>query len=196
MGAIKSDGCFKAGLWLVAAALSLSFGTALARDASRISPQALTPLELSFPLATSTADEAVTAAREASLAALADLENHDVQLIDADLRMSSERPVSVVTVSGQRRELTSCDYGPVEDLVEVDLPTEDNHLLATVRVGTPEAHAANAVYCEYAADALASDDAPVSLRVRGCFLMLAFSIPTASHLVLHPAPASACGLYP
>lgn len=87
-------------------------------------------------------------------------------------------------------EARGCPFGPLEALGPVSPPTGDHHLLLTLRMGTPERHGANLASCDYVVGA----GAPRAvLRLRGCFLVHAVSMPTARQLVLHPLPAASCG---
>lgn len=124
------------------------------------------------------------------------LEDHDIVLLHATLPFTRNAGFFVKTTDGERRMMKSCEYGEIAALAEVMLPIADNHLLATVKIGAPPAHAANMAFCEYASDALLAEAAfPAQLVVRGCFLTLSFEIPTARELVFTPLPASACGLH-
>lgn len=124
------------------------------------------------------------------------LEDHDIVLLHATLPFTRNAGFFVKTTDGARQVMKSCEYGEITALAEVMLPIADNHLLATVKIGAPPAHAANMAFCEYSSDALLADAAfPAQLVVRGCFLTLSFEIPTARELVFTPLPASACGLH-
>jgi hypothetical protein len=92
-------------------------------------------------------------------------------------------------------------YGPIPDCAfgamaaeEVSVPTGSNHMLLSVRMGTPEDHPANLFSCEYDPANITDETLGVSYRLRGCFLPQSVSIPTAVLWVLNPLPASVCGI--
>lgn len=135
-------------------------------------------------------------AEEASVAASAlnAVEDHEIVLLDVLIELAPARPVQISDGEGGRRVLEGCGYGRVANAAEVDLPIADPHLVATVVVGDPTAHPANAAFCAYAPRDLSVT--AEALHVRGCFLALSFSIPTARHLVFQPLGPEACGLTP
>ena len=83
-----------------------------------------------------------------------------------------------------------CPFGPLAPLSDVvQIPTGDNHFLLSMRFGDPHSHAANLASCEYRPG---GEVAQTVLRLRGCFLALTLSIPTARHVLLHPLTAAEC----
>lgn len=88
-----------------------------------------------------------------------------------------------------------CAFDSVDGVTEVHLPSGTNHLLIYARIGTPEAHAANMVACEYSPVVSGNYDEslPMFVSVRGCYLAHDVSIPTARQIKLYPLPAEACG---
>ena len=86
--------------------------------------------------------------------------------------------------------VAGCPFGPLSPLSDVvQVPTGDTHFLLSMRFGDPHSHAANLASCEYRPG---GEVAQTVLRLRGCFLALTLSIPTARHILLHPLPASDC----
>ena len=179
---------------LAAGALSFLCGGVLLQ--AQAEAKAPLELELTFPLIGADPNEPLPAEAAASLSALSGLEDLSLVLLRAEMGLSEEQPVSVTMADGERRSLTSCDFGELAGVAEVDLPAADNHLIASLSVGSPEAYPANLVYCEYDPNALDESGAPVKLTVRGCYIAMLFSIPTAVHVMLRPAPATACALHP
>ena len=107
--------------------------------------------------------------------ALEAIEDHSVVLLD--LTMSVEAYPSFENEDGTYSMLEGdCEFGPMEGVRMVSIPTGSNHLVMYVRPGDPARFAANGV------------------SVRGCYLANAHSIPTAGLVMLNPLPASACGL--
>lgn len=114
----------------------------------------------------------------------------------AILRLDLTAPLTGFGAAGRRRtggeaRITEadCPFGPLNGMRSVSPVTGDPHFLLTVAFTSPERHPANLVSCEYAVGA---DGPKVVLRLRGCFLALRLSVPTASHLLLRPARADAC----
>lgn len=83
-----------------------------------------------------------------------------------------------------------CPFGPLPHPAgAIDAPSGDNHFVLRLTMGDPLRHAANLASCEYRI----GDQGPEAvLRLRGCFLALEMSIPTARSLALQPLPAAAC----
>lgn len=128
---------------------------------------------------------------DAAAVALGTLENYDIALLDLSLEVSPEQGLFYRTRAGGDAYVKECAFGPLDAVGEISPSLPDNHLLVTIRIGDPERHAANAAFCEYAGGP------PIGrLAVRGCYLALSFSVPTARQLLLNPLPASACGLHP
>jgi hypothetical protein len=101
---------------------------------------------------------------------------------------------------GEWRALSAdCQFGPVSGIEEISVPTGSNHLLMSVLPGEVDDHPANFISCDYAPAAAAVDNGPenmpLTVRVKGCYLVHESAIPTARQLVLHPAPGPACDLY-
>ena len=99
----------------------------------------------------------------------------------------------VVGADGIHGPLPECGFGPV-DVSEVAVPTGSNHMLMSVRMGTPADHPANLLSCDYDPAEMTDESPGQVIRLRGCFLPQSVSIPTAVQWVLNPLPASACGL--
>ncbi len=120
------------------------------------------------------------------------IEDLSVVALNLSLALSPSAPVGLTYRSGGKELLQSCSYGPIEDVSEVDPSTPSNHLLVDIRPGSPERHAANGVFCEYALDrgAVVGEG---FLTVQGCYLARVFSIPTARQVSLRPLVPQACG---
>lgn len=118
------------------------------------------------------------------------MENTPVLL---DLTLNPPLQVTLKGADGTYEGLAECPFGPVE-ADEISVPTGSNHMLLDVRLGDPDAYAANLLSCEY--DPAIATDAGLGTkaRVRGCFLPQSVSIPTAIQWVLSPLPATACGI--
>jgi len=112
-------------------------------------------------------------------------------LLDLTLRPPLE--VAVMGEDGLYGPLPECGFGPVE-AGEISVPTGSNHMLMSVRMGTPADHPANLLSCEYDPSAMTGESPGEVIHLRGCFLPQSVSIPTAVQWVLNPLPASACGL--
>ena len=134
--------------------------------------------------------EVVASTPAETAAALAEIQDHDVVLLAVSAPLSSPADVSYLATSGEHRSLEECGFGPIDDAVEISPLHDDNHLVVSVRLGAPAAHAANMALCEYAPN----EELQARLTVRGCYLALSYSIPTARGLALNPLPAWACGL--
>ena len=127
-------------------------------------------------------------------AGLEDLQDRDVVLLD--LKMLPMAWPSVVQADGTYVTPQTCEFGMIEGVEQVSVPTGSNHLLMEVWLGDRRYNAANGLSCEYS---------PVfegetgqnwaRMRLTGCYLVRDVSIPTARQLVLNPLPASACGLH-
>lgn len=129
-----------------------------------------------------------------ALQGLEDLADRDVVLLD--LNMLPLAWPSVSDADGNQTTPQTCDFGMMEDVEHVSVPTGSNHLLMSVWLGNREDHAANGLSCEYAP--VTGGDAPqdwARMRLTGCYMVRSVSIPTARQLVLNPLPASACGLH-
>lgn len=120
------------------------------------------------------------------------IEDHTVVALDLHVALDGETGVPIRNAGRSWTSMRDCDFGLLADVAEIAPPTGDNHLVVTVRPGDPGRHAANAAFCEYA-PAPEAADLRQALRLRGCFLAMSFSIPTARHLVLNPLPAHRCG---
>lgn len=117
----------------------------------------------------------------------------DLVPVRLDLTIHSPLELSVVGEDGLYGPLPECGFGPV-DVKEVSVPTGSNHMLMSVRMGTPVDHPANLLSCDYDASEITDESPGMVVRLRGCFLPQSVSIPTAVQWVLNPLPASACGL--
>lgn len=118
------------------------------------------------------------------------MENTPVRL---DLTVNPPLEVTVKGPDGYYQPLTECAFGPVE-AGEVSVPTGSNHMLLDVRIGERETYAANLLSCEYSPSVATEDYPGTAVRLRGCYLPQAVSIPTAVQWVLSPLPAAACGI--
>ncbi|MEQ8300767.1 MAG: hypothetical protein RH945_09515 [Hyphomonas sp.] len=125
--------------------------------------------------------------------ALEAIEDHSVVLLD--LTMSVEAYPSFENEDGTYSMLEGdCEFGPMEGVRMVSIPTGSNHLVMYVRPGDPARFAANGVSCEYMPSLQLGENIGQVVTVRGCYLANAHSIPTAGLVMLNPLPASACGL--
>lgn len=109
-----------------------------------------------------------------------------------DLTLRPPLEPAFVQVNGAYAEAGGCDFGAVP-ATGISVPTGSHHMLLDVELGARETHPANLLSCEYDPSALGSDDLPAVWRLRGCFLPMAVSIPTAVVWTLNPLPAEACG---
>ncbi len=128
-----------------------------------------------------------------ALTALEDLEDRDVVLLDLDM-LPMAWP-SVINEDGLYDTPQSCDFGMIEGVEQVSVPTGNNHLLVQVRIGNAAEHAANGLSCEYSPYFEEDASRWARMRLTGCYMVRSVSIPTAIQLVLNPLPASACGLH-
>lgn len=134
---------------------------------------------------------------EAEFEALAGLEalgDRDVVLLD--LNMLPLAWPSVAQEDGTYATPQTCEFGMLDDVKRISVPTGSNHLLMDVHIGNRVHHAANGLSCEYSP--VMGGEAPqdwARMRLTGCYLVRDVSIPTARQLVLNPLPASACGLH-
>ena len=128
-----------------------------------------------------------------ALQGLEDLQDRNVVLLDLDM-LPLAWP-SVMDARGKYTTPQSCAFGMIEGVEKVSVPTGSTHLLVDVWLGNRADHPANGLSCEYSP--LASDETErwARMRLTGCYLVRAVSIPTARELVLSPLPGSACGLY-
>jgi hypothetical protein len=110
-----------------------------------------------------------------------------------DLTLEPPLAPTIANADGSFGPIPDCAFG-AQDAKEISVPTGSNHMLLSVRMGTPEDHPANLFSCEYDAGNLTEDTLGVSYRLRGCFLPQSVSIPTAVLWVLNPLPATACGI--
>ena len=121
------------------------------------------------------------------------IEDHSVVLLD--LTMSVEAYPSFENADGTYSTLDGdCEFGPMEGVRMMSVPTGSNHLLLNVRPGDPSQFAANSVSCDYMPSLQLGENIGQVVKVRGCYLANYHSIPTAAMYVLNPLPASACGL--
>lgn len=163
---------------------------ALAAFPASAEPEPHVTLDLTVP-----ADETDPRLRDAAVA-IFNLADRSVVDLRASFDLAPDVAISALTDEGAQVTIESCPFGPLDGLARLDLPLRDNHLIVEAEPGDPNRHAANAVFCEYAPENLASDAGnPERLTVRGCFLALNFSIPTAKYVLLRPLPADACGLH-
>lgn len=128
-----------------------------------------------------------------ALRSLEDLKDRDVVLLD--LTMLPLAWPSVMNDEGIYSTPQTCDFGMMEDVDRISVPTGSNHLLMDVRLGDPETHAANGLSCEYSPFFEKDASQWARMRLTGCYLVRSVSIPTAIQFVLNPLPASACGLH-
>lgn len=129
-----------------------------------------------------------------ALQGLEDLQDGDVALLD--INMLPLAWPSVMDAEGKITTPQTCEFGMMEGVEQVSVPTGSNHLLMSVWLGDRENHAANGLSCEYSP--VTGGDAQqdwARIRLTGCYLVRGVSIPTARKLVLNPLPASACGLH-
>lgn len=127
-------------------------------------------------------------------AVLDGLEDGDVVMLD--LNMSQQAWPAILGDEGSFETPDSCAYGMIEGVEQIGIPTGSNHLLMTVRPGDPDMYAANGLSCEYDPSGSGADPENwAHMRLTGCYLARAISIPTARELVLNPLPGSACGLH-
>ena len=129
-----------------------------------------------------------------ALGSIEDLADGDIALVD--LNMLPLAWPSVMQPDGTYITLQTCDFGMIENVEKVSVPTGSNHLLMSVWIGNREDHPANGLSCEYAP--IIGGEAPqdwARMRLTGCYLVRDVSIPTARELVLNPLPATACGLH-
>ncbi|MBA3067072.1 MAG: hypothetical protein FP825_01160 [Hyphomonas sp.] len=117
----------------------------------------------------------------------------DLVPVRLDLTLRPPLELSLIGEDGLYGPLPDCGFGPV-DAREVAVPTGSNHMLMSVRMGSPVDHPANLLSCDYDPAELTDESPGVVVRLRGCFLPQSVSIPTAVQWVLNPLPASACGL--
>lgn len=110
-----------------------------------------------------------------------------------DLTLQPPLRPSLIQPDGLFDGAAPCDFGPVP-ATEISIPTGSYHMMLDVRMGTPDAHPANLLSCDYDPAFLTDEDAGTTWRLRGCFLPQSVSIPTAVLWVLNPLPASACGI--
>lgn len=127
-------------------------------------------------------------------AALAEIQDHQVVLLAVSAPVANAADVAYQTADGEWKNLEDCGFGPIEDAVEISPLHDSTHLVVSVRLGVPAAHAANMAACEYAPNV--EEPLQMRLTVRGCYLALTYSIPTAQGLVLNPLPSWSCGLTP
>lgn len=117
----------------------------------------------------------------------------DLVPVRLDVTLRPPLELSVVGEDDLYEPLAECGFGPVE-VAEVSVPTGSNHMLMSVRMGTPVDHPANLLSCDYDPSAMTEVSPGQVVRLRGCFLPQSVSIPTAVQWVLNPLPANACGL--
>jgi hypothetical protein len=110
-----------------------------------------------------------------------------------DLTLQPPLEPTIESADGTYGPIPDCAFG-TQDAKEISVPTGSNHMLLSVRMGTPEDHPANLFSCEYDPANITDEDLGVSYRLRGCFLPQSVSIPTAVLWVMNPLPASACGI--
>lgn len=129
-----------------------------------------------------------------TLPAIEALGDGDIAWLDLDL--SAKAWPGLEAADGTFSTPEDCDFGMIEDVRRLHVPTGSNHLLMSVRPGDPERYAANGLSCEYTA--AAGEGTPETwarMRLTGCYYVREVSIPTARQLVLNPLPVSACGLH-
>ncbi len=132
-------------------------------------------------------------------APLASINDGDIVLLDIEMRASAYP--SVRFTDGQTRTLNGeCDYGPVDHVTTVSIPTGSNHLLIETHLGNSSDHPVNSLACHYAPDISGAgialnDNLPTMINLKGCYYASEISIPTARLITLAPLPGNACGLY-
>ena len=129
-----------------------------------------------------------------ALQVIESLEDGDIAWLDLDM-LPLAWP-SVAQEDGTYTTPQTCEFGMVEGVETVAVPTGSNHQLMTVWLGNREQHPANGLSCEYAP--IVGGEAPqdwARMRLTGCYYVRAVSVPTARELVLNPLPPSACGLH-
>lgn len=134
---------------------------------------------------------------EAEFEALQSIEAvEDGDIAWVDLTMLPLAWPSVENADGTLTTPQTCEFGMIDGVEHVSVPTGSNHLLLSVWIGNREDHPANGLSCEYAP--VMGGEAPqdwARMRLTGCYYARDVSIPTARQLVLNPLPASACGLH-
>lgn len=110
-----------------------------------------------------------------------------------DLTLMPPLEPSFVQANGAYVPAGACDFGAVPASA-MSVPTGSYHMLLDVELGSRESHPANLLSCEYDPALLGEDGPAAKWRLRGCFLPLQVSIPTAAVWALNPLPASACGI--
>ncbi len=121
------------------------------------------------------------------------IEDHSIVLLD--LTMSVEAYPSFENADGTYSMLDGdCEFGPMDGVRMMSVPTGSNHLLLNIRPGDPAQFAANSVSCEYMPSLQLGENIDQVVTVRGCYLANAHAIPTATLYVLNPLPPRACGL--
>jgi hypothetical protein len=102
----------------------------------------------------------------------------DLVPVRLDLTIRPPLEIAVASKDGTFGRIADCGFGPVA-ASEVSVPTGSNHMLMSVRLGTPVDHPANLLSCDYAASEMTSESPGQVIRLRGCFLPQSVSIPTA-----------------
>lgn len=120
------------------------------------------------------------------------VEDLSVVALDLSIALSASAPVRLTYESGRSEFLQSCGYGGYDGVRIVEPSPPGTHLLVDIRPGTPEAHPANAVFCEYVVGR-AKVVGEGFLTLSGCYLARVFSIPTARQVSLRPLGPEACG---
>jgi len=117
----------------------------------------------------------------------------DTLPVRLDLTLRPPLEPAVERTDGSYDQVQDCAFG-VQQAGQISVPTGSNHMLLSVRMGTPEDHPANLFSCEYDPGQQTGESLGASYRLRGCFLPQSVSIPTAVLWVLNPLPAAACGI--
>ncbi|MEM5516711.1 hypothetical protein WNY37_07100 [Henriciella sp. AS95] len=126
-------------------------------------------------------------------AGLEALTDRDVVLLD--LSMLPLAWPGVLQEDGTYATPQTCDFGMLDGVERISVPTGSNHLLMDVHIGDTVHHPANGLSCEYSPVLGGPQQDWARMRLSGCFIVRDVSIPTARQLVLNPLPGSACGLY-
>ena len=126
----------------------------------------------------------------------------DGDTISLNLTMGAGAFPNVELENGEMQIIDgNCQFGPVEGVTQLFVPTGDNHLLMEITLGGVS-FPANTVSCNYAPGAGGLPDPsgvpsrPTIVSVAGCYFVRMSSVPTANLLTLAPLPGAACGLHP
>ena len=128
-----------------------------------------------------------------ALDGLAELNDGDVARLDLDM-LPLAWPVIIDAEGGETTPQT-CEFGMMDGVETVRVPTGANDLKMSVWLGNRADHPANGLSCEVGPVGESDSQQGARLRLTGCYLVRHLSLPAARKLVLNPLPASACGLH-